>query len=362
LDQEKNPFLARIQLGLFMAESRTLDEIIGAIAVWIDDRAAASRSAGRVASFGMFEVINEEEVAASLLEAAELWTLEHLPEASGLRGPFGLDPFRSPGLLVDGYDRKPGVLMPYNPPYYAELIESAGCEPSTELLAYPVDLATLKDPSDPGAARLQSEARAVQASHHLIVRDIREESEWRTIIPELERESSGAAWLAGPESPALTTAELLLHLKRIDARLPSATMIAARTEENGGALAFGAAVPNIRDSSLSWLRGMALRIGPLRMSQRGHSAPWELWAGEGMASRAARKAGIRLMPAIVRMDCRGWGMERLLLSELLTRTARQGHTSAEISPVPAGDTAARSLLAALGAGPYKTYHIYEKRF
>jgi len=85
-------------------------------------------------------------------------------------------------------------------------------------------------------------------------------------------------------------------------------------------------------------------------------------AGYRMAPRAARKAGIRLIPAIVRGDCLAWGLEAPILSELLSRAARQGYTTAELSPVPAGDLTAGERLAALGASPYKTYAIYEKRF
>ena len=80
------------------------------------------------------------------------------------------------------------------------------------------------------------------------------------------------------------------------------------------------------------------------------------------ASHAAQKAGIRLMPAIVRTDCLAWGLEAPILYELLNRAARQGYTTAEVSPVPAGDPAAGDRLAALGASPSKTYAIYEKRF
>jgi len=85
-------------------------------------------------------------------------------------------------------------------------------------------------------------------------------------------------------------------------------------------------------------------------------------AGYRMASRAARKAGIRLLPAIVRTDCLDWGLEPLVLSKLLDRMAQQGQRLAEVSPVPAGDPAATDRLATLGASPYKTYRIYERRF
>ena len=40
------------------------------------------------------------------------------------------------GLLVDGFDKPPTFLMPYNPPYYERLIEGYGFRKSQDLLAY----------------------------------------------------------------------------------------------------------------------------------------------------------------------------------------------------------------------------------
>jgi hypothetical protein len=344
LDPKKNPRLAGIQLGLFAAESRTLDEIIGTIAVWAGDRT------GEVSPFGMFEVINEREVASSLLEAAESWAQEHLPGAGSLRGPMELDPFRSPGLLVDGYNHRPSVLMPYNLPYYPELIEEAGCEPSTELLAYHLDLSALKSPYGAGEVRSQSEALAVRTDRDLVVRDLKAEPDWQTILPEAGQGSPDTTWRAGPESPEVTTPELLFHLKHIAAWHPSATILTARIGEDGEFLAFGAAVPNTRQAALVTL-GKRLTHGWLGDSR----------AGQGMAPGDARKAGVRLMPVIVRADSRAWGLETRILSELLSRATQQGYATAELSPVPTGDAALRDRLAALGASPYKTYAIYEKR-
>lgn len=351
LDPKKNPALAHIQLGLFIAESRTLDQVVGTVAVWVDDRSDKSRSAQRVGHFGMFEVINEGEVASSLLETAETWVQEHLPGAKGLRGPVDLDPCRSPGLLVDGYNLKPASLMPYNPPYYPELLETTGYEPGTVLLAYRLDLSRLKDPRDASATRLQAEARTVQASRELVVRDLSGESDWRAILPEAEQGSSGASWLIGPESPALATLDLLVYLKRIAARRPSASILVAQSRESGDSVGFGVLAPNIQEPALVAL-GRRLTDGWLGSSRGAFSA----------ASGASRKAGIRLLPVVARMDCLDWGLERLMLSELLHLAAQQGYAATEISPVPAGDTATGQTLAELGVTCHKTYHIYENRF
>jgi hypothetical protein len=345
LDPGKNPALAHIRLGLFMAESRTLDEIVGAIAVWFDSRGDAVRSTPGAGCFGLFESVNEGEVISGLLEAADTWLREHLPGAGSLRGPMDPDPCRSPGLLVEGYNHKPAVLMPYNPPYYAELIEDAGYEPNTELLAYRLDLAALRDASGVVVTRPQAE-------RDLVLREIGGAPGGRTCLPQAEQGMAGTTWRLGPGSPAVTFPEMLFYLKRIAGGRPSAIILAACAGEDGDPVAFGLAAPNTRPSTLTML-GMHLMHG--RLSGKRSAVSPE------MASRRARQAGIRL-PPIVRADCRISGLERLLLSGLLTRAAQRGYTAAEISPVTASDVATTRTLAEYGANPYKTYHIYEKRF
>jgi hypothetical protein len=353
LDPKKNPALARLQIGLFVAESRTLDEVVGSVAVWVDSRGDATRSAPRTGCFGLIEAVNEGDVISSLLETAETWVREHLPGAGGLRGPMDPDPCRSPGLLVDGYNHKPAILMPYNPPYYAELIEQAGYEPGAELLAYHLDLSTLREPPSPEAFRLQTEAQIIEARRDLVVREIGGESDWRTILPQAEHGLADTTWRLGPESQAMTFPEILSHLKRIAGRQPPATILAARAQEDGDVVAFGVAAPNVRQSALAAFGKRLTNRWPAGKQ----SAPLP-----GMASRRARRAGTHLLPPIVRADCRNWGLERLLLSGLLTRTAQRGYTAAEISPVQASDAAVGQALAEYGATPYKTYQIYEKRF
>jgi hypothetical protein len=350
LDPKKNPVLARIPLGLFMGESRTLDETVGTIAVWIEPEQPAGRQARRFGSFGLLEAINEGAVVTGLLEAAEKWVREHLRGAAGLRGPLELDAWRSPGVLVDGYNDRPGALMPYNPPYYAELVETAGCTPGAEMLAYQLDLAALEDAGGVGATRLHSEALAVAAGHDLVVRET---------TGELDRASAGepgqrlqdGAWRIGLPPADVSSLDLIGRLNELAARHPAATLLVVEDSEDGAAAAFGAAVPNAGTPAL-------IALGT-RLAGRWRARPAE---GHGTASRGARRAGVRLLPAIIRTDRLDWDLEGLLLSELLRLSIRRGYARAEVSPVPAGDRAARDRLEALGARPIKAYRIYEKRF
>jgi GNAT superfamily N-acetyltransferase len=88
----------------------------------------------QVAFFGFFECVNDQAVARSLLSAAEAWAAGQ--GATAVRGPANPSTNYEAGLLVEGFERPPVLMMTYNPPYYVELIEAAGYTGVKDLYAY----------------------------------------------------------------------------------------------------------------------------------------------------------------------------------------------------------------------------------
>ncbi len=91
--------------------------------------------------FGFFECENDQRIADALFEAGETWLRER--GMTCVRGPVNPSLNYTCGLLVDGFDRPPCVLMTYNPPYYATLLESCGFAKSQDLYAYEMDTSLL---------------------------------------------------------------------------------------------------------------------------------------------------------------------------------------------------------------------------
>jgi GNAT superfamily N-acetyltransferase len=87
----------------------------------------------RLGFFGFFDVEPDPEAATLLVEAARSWIA-----ARGLdrmRGPANYSTNDSCGVLIDGFDELPTILMPYNRPDYDELLQGAGCEPAKDLVS-----------------------------------------------------------------------------------------------------------------------------------------------------------------------------------------------------------------------------------
>ncbi|MXZ04371.1 MAG: hypothetical protein F4Y90_02420, partial [Rhodothermaceae bacterium] len=74
--------------------------------------------------FGFFETEEHYETAAALLDRAAAWLQEQ--GLNTMRGPVNPTLNDPAGLLVDGFDRVPAIMMTYNPPYYKDYLERWG--------------------------------------------------------------------------------------------------------------------------------------------------------------------------------------------------------------------------------------------
>src|SRR5690606_28645983 len=80
------------------------------------------------------ECINSEGIAFALFDAATAWLREK--GMTGVRGPTNPSLNDTAGLLTEGFDREPSILMPYNPPYYENLLTAYGFERVKTMWAY----------------------------------------------------------------------------------------------------------------------------------------------------------------------------------------------------------------------------------
>lgn len=129
LDKQKNPAWRYLRGEYYIA--RRGEQVTGIIAAFVNPR--HNDFAGeQVGWFGAFEVRNDAESAHALLATAETWTREQ--GLSVLRGPQTFTTHEECGLLVENFDQ-PVILMPYNPPYYQQLVESAGYHKAMDLIS-----------------------------------------------------------------------------------------------------------------------------------------------------------------------------------------------------------------------------------
>lgn len=131
LNRNKNPFFEHAKMELYLALRE--NEIVGRIAGIIDFNHNEFHSE-KVVFFGLYESINDLEVAKNLLDTVAVWGKEQGMEI--LRGPMNLSMNDECAFLLEGFDSPPMIMMPYNPPYYLDLMEQYGMEKAKDLYAF----------------------------------------------------------------------------------------------------------------------------------------------------------------------------------------------------------------------------------
>jgi GNAT superfamily N-acetyltransferase len=121
LDRKRHPFYRHGDAALFLA--RKNGKILGRIMA-SDDPNYNSVHQSNVGCFGLFECIDDHDVAAALFEAAADWLGKK--RRTEMMGPIDYSTNYVCGLLIEGFQFPPTILTAHNPPYYKELIESCG--------------------------------------------------------------------------------------------------------------------------------------------------------------------------------------------------------------------------------------------
>jgi GNAT superfamily N-acetyltransferase len=137
IDRKNNPFYKHAAMELFLAERN--GEVVGRIAAIVNDNHNKEHNEN-IGFFGFFECMNNQQVANALFEAAKNWLRGK--GVTAIRGPASPSVNDEYGLLIDGFTSPPVILMTYNPPYYATLIENAGFKKAKDLYAYNINAKT----------------------------------------------------------------------------------------------------------------------------------------------------------------------------------------------------------------------------
>lgn len=133
LNKKKNPFFNHADMELFLAIKE--GSVVGRIAAIKNDLHNKEHN-DKVGFFGFFECINDQEVANKLFDTAAEWITGK--GLTAMRGPANPSVNDIYGMLIDGFDDPPRILMPYNPKYYMELLDHNGFQKAKDLYAWKI--------------------------------------------------------------------------------------------------------------------------------------------------------------------------------------------------------------------------------
>ncbi len=134
LNKDKNSFFETSQMELFMAYKN--GEPVGRIAAIKNDTHNKIHNEN-IGFFGFFECTNDQEVANALMDTAKDWLKSKGLDA--MRGPANPSSNDEFGMLLEGFDDPPRLMMTYNPKYYLDLMDNYGIKKIKDLYAYRID-------------------------------------------------------------------------------------------------------------------------------------------------------------------------------------------------------------------------------
>ena len=182
--------------ALFLAKRgpRTVGRIAGIL-----DNNFNSFHDEKMGAWGFFECEDDPGAAKALFDAVEQWTRSK--GLSFMRGPFNPSTNYDIGLLIEGFQYPPSIMMPYNPSYYAELIESCGLSKEKDLVA------VILEKNQAKSDRVQRLARRIARNKKVTIR----KAEKKNFSSEMAliREIYNAAWSRNWGFVPMTDEEML---------------------------------------------------------------------------------------------------------------------------------------------------------
>ena len=331
LDRKRHPFYRHGDAALFLA--RRNDTIVGRIMA-SDDPNYNSLHESNVGCFGLFECINDRDVAAALFDAAASWLRNR--GRTEIMGPIDYSTNYVCGLLIDGFQFPPTILTAHNPPYYRELIESCGFTKTKDWYAW-----WFADPSN-AAAHLRRLAERRLARCPAVIRptnlkNLRDES--RRL-----REIYNQAWEKNWGFVPFTQAEMEFMTKELKPLIiPEFGWIA---EVNDKPVGFTLCLPDI-NVLLKDLDGRLSRFGfPLGLIKL------------LLYKKSIRKG--RLIALGVIEEYRRAGIAEMLVLRVMEETMIKRGITGELSMTLEDNVLVNRFIEAIGAERYKTYRIYSK--
>ena len=342
IDPKKHPFHAHASVELFLARNAA-GTVVGRVAA-IRNHLHESTHSETVGFFGLFECERSQDVANALLDAAADWLRER--GLTTMRGPANLSSNEDWGLLVEGYDRDPSIMMPYNPPYYAELIETAGFHKAKDVLAYELSADTLGVPPDASEEestpyipeRLRNFERLARERFGVVVRPF-DKKNFDAEITRI-RDLYNGAWEANWGFVPFTPDEFDHLAKQLK---PVADFdLVAFVEVKGETAGFAIALPDLNQA----LKPMNGRLFPIGWAKG-------LWYGRKI--NALRVLTLGVLPQF-----RKTGAAELLYLYLFRTGIRKKMRSGEFSWILEDNLAMRTPMEKLGAEVTKRYRLYDR--
>jgi len=329
-DRQKNPFYQHSQASFFLALT--------------DDGSPVSRLSvlnnhnyndfnhEATAFFYFFEGYQNQQAVDEIFQAGCDWARKQ--GLHNIIGPKGFSALDGLGLLVKGFEHRPAFGLPYNPPYYAELIENAGFSAQSDIVSGYLST-NMQLPE-----KIHRISALVQERRGLKIAQFKSKHELRRIVPKIKNMYNAS--LSGTTGNVpLTNDEVSVIEKQLlwfaDPRL---IKIITKNDEPVG---FLFAYPDI-SAAVQRTRGKVFPFGWIRLWLEMRRTEWLNINGVGILEQY-----------------QGLGGTAVLFSEMFKSATGGKFKHAELVQIGVDNDKMQRELRDLGIDFYKTHRLYQRR-
>jgi GNAT superfamily N-acetyltransferase len=284
--------------------------------------------------FGFLEFEDEEEVLQALLGAAEEWHRESGRER--MVGPASFAMNDESGVLIDGYEKRPMILQPWQPPYYRERIEQAGMTKAIDLLMWNLEVSD-RERVLPVIFEL---AEKVQSEHGIRVRPMRR----RQLRKDLDAfaEVYNSAWSENWDFVPYSKKDLDAYAQELQLVFDKHWFMIAEREDTGEVVGMAITVPDI-NQALAKMKGRLLPLG------------WWYFLRKGRLIDRVRVGFLGVKP-----EYQHTGVAAKLYVEHFNAAAARPQSGGEMGWILETNTAMNRGMEAMGGRIVKRYRVYER--
>ena len=331
-----NPWFKHGEAAFWVAEKD--GKLAGRISAQVD-RSHLEIRKDATGFFGFYESIDDQAVTDALFAAAWAWLKER-----GMKrclGPFSLNINEESGLLIDGFNCPPRVMMGHTQPYYAKLVEGAGFAKAIDMMAYltPMDTAL-------PFKQIKWLNRALSRDKRLAVRQLDTknfDAEIRTVV-----RIFNAAWADNWNFIPLTDADVARMIDEM--KLILVPELVSFATVDGVPAAMCVAIPDANEI----YRGLGGKLWPTGWAK----AAYRLMARRDYCS-GTRVPFMGVMPEYKNKPM-GSVLALMTVGAVREASLKLGMPVCEMSWVLENNSQTRHSIEDIGGRVYKTYRMYER--
>ena len=330
LNTKKNPFFQHAEIELFIAYRG--GEPVGRIAAITNENHNNFQN-DKAGFWGFFDCIDDQETADALFGAAAAWLTDKGKDQ--MLGPMNPSTNDEVGILIDGFETAPYMMMTQTHPYYRRLVEGFGHKKARDLYAW---IIPVKEAQANVTEKMRRVSGKIMKKYNISLRnmEIKNLKQEIRIIKEIYNDAWSRNWGFVP----FTDAEIDNLAKDLKPVADQDLLFFGYKDKKP--IAFSLTLPNVNEVLQRIPNG---RLFPLGI--------FKLLFG------LKKTKSVRVLVLGVKKDFQFIGLGSIFYLKSIENALAKGYTIGEMSWILEDNHTMNRAIEAFGSKKYKTYRIYQ---